>query len=1165
MAKGDHDNQPFKQEGGLVPLTKSFHRSLLPYERELCSLIGCTTEEYEQFLKHLEKNAYIRPAEYHLVPEIYNGPETWTWLGPLLISLAVGVATTAVSYFLTPRPGLPDDSSSRSITRRGRTGQDRFLQSTSFDGFADLAEFGDAIPIIWTRYTGSTGGVVVAPLLIWSRAFSLGNQQAAKLVYLVGEAGVQSPDLAGIFIGNTALDVQQPGNYDFRWGGLPTTDASAITGGGTGGGFSACLTPSNSTQFGVANPVPNCTTYRLNWRVVSFPEEVDSKTARDIKNERRKICGFASRNQGMKGVGRGYPRRQGVVSGGKGERGTNYVISGERLNNVSSDFETPTSVRLTDVNDALDAECVSTDEIMQVGEQFVVGEKLVKVVSRSADMWQRGKTVNIALSEPIPGGPADAIYGKEYTTDDGKDKDGSTGKNFGSIYYSLCRAVVAAFRNNRRCEATEIGIKSQVWGRINGLAHFNAIPDPDTLQNYDENNVQFSLGTNSEYVQRISMFRIYYRPSGSSNWAQAGPVLAIRGSTPTDQHHQIRINHGTSAEYEFEIRPVSSAALQEGLSSLYILNSNGPSRSVGALQIKADFSNIYNDRATDDLNSFFEVRQTMATGWGPETGQETYRMPTKAVYYDTRALDLNENPLSIEKLTETKLRNAFLEDIFGEPYFDSGVLPGEETVSLKRETDRGKLVFTIKVVAINIAAEGEDPKFRWDIRRVTVTDARPDSEKSFAVDQIFSYSKKIKTNVKYLRGALKDYPDNRIDVRMRFRITDVKNVTLSAEERGWRRFEVYTAFAEVSHYGSAVTRSCDNGPEHQIVYVNQIGGTSLGSYNNVDTAMLALKSNRNIGSVEQLRLWIKSGVNNSNSFPRLVEYLLTNVRGISPSMIDSSSFAEADSFCNANGLYFDGAITSRTNLRSFITSTAPFFLLNLVMRNGKIALVPALPQGGSAGMFTAGNIIEGSFTLEYLDIAERRSIRAEMIWRENLLNEFPRQRSLVIGSGSETLETFDMSAFCTSEEHARKAGNYIRALRQYVTHAIKFKTTIDNAALGPGSIISVSLNQTSSSRFSNGSISSKGVITSAQNIPDGTYDISYFKPGTSGEQQTGTMPVNKGTTSNSVLYGAIFSVNQSNVYTTNYLVEQVELDEEGLVSISATEYPYNAIASAVGL
>lgn len=1153
MATRDSADQPFERASGLVPAGQPIERVLLPYEKDLCDLIGCTTDEYKKFLAELEQNAYVRPAEYDLIPDIRCAPA----ITSVLISLAVGLAVSGISYLLTPKPrAIEQDRGGRQITRRGRTGPDRFLQSTSFDGFADLAEFGDAIPIIWTRYTGSTGGVVFAPPLVWSRAFSRGNQQAAKLVYLIGESGVSGPDLAGVFIGNTALSVQQASNYIFAWNAKYDYDASAITGGGAGGGFSACLTPSNGTQFGVANPVPNGTAYRVNWRVISYPEDVEKRTERDIRNERRKICGTPGRGAGMPGVGRGYPRRLGVITGSKKQTGTTFYISGERLEPKSNDFELGTTITVGDVNDHLDSECVAADEVLQVGEQLVVGERLVKVVSRNKDMWERGKTVRVELDTPIPGAPEEAIRGKQPVTDNRK----PASKHVGTIHYSLCRAVVAAFRNNRRCTATEIGIKSQVWGRINGLPLMNAIPEPETLENYDRSNTQFSIGTVNEYIKRISMFRVYMRGVGETNWSAAGPVIAVRGETPTDQHNQIRINHGDDKEYEFQIQPVSSAALLDGLDYLYILDPNAEFKTPGNLQIRAIGRRIWSQRETDELNSFYDVRQLQSRGWGDETAVQTHVIPTKAVYDSMRVYDMDENTLVLDA-GERRLQRIFLTEIFGEPDF----IGQRRNETLTQNTDRGKLKFKLKVKAVDANPDPKVTALRWDVINVDIIEGKPEEELSFAVGQTFSYREVVRVNNTYIKDIIpEDYAFRRVDLRMRFRITDVKEEKTTAEERGWRRFEVYTAFAEVSHYGNAITHSCDSGPEHEIVYVNQIGGVTIGNYSGITTAMLALKSNRNIGSVDQVRFWIKSGVNNSNSFPQLVQYLLSNVEGVSPSMIDSESFTEADSFCNANSLYYDGAITARTNLRSFITSTAPFFLLNFVMRNGKMALLPALPAGGSAGMFTAGNIIEGSFSLEYLDISERRKIRAEMIWRENLLNQFPRNRTVVLGDQTKTMESFDMSAFCTSEDHAIKAGKYIRALRQYVTHAIKFKTTLDNANIGPGSIITVALGQTSASRFNNGSISSTGAITATQNMANGSYPVVYFRAGDP-STQTATLNVSGGSTNQTALYGAIFSVTQQNVYTTTYLVEQVELDEEGLVSVSATEYPYNAIRSAVGI
>jgi len=1157
MATRDSADQPFEQASGLVPAGKPIERVLLPYEKELCDIIGCSTEEYKQFLFELERNAYVRPAEYAHIPDIRCDPATTS----ALISLAIGLVLSGVSYLLTPKPRAPEQQQTRQITRRGRTGQDRFIQSTNFDGFADLAEFGDAIPIVWTRYTGTTGGVVIAPLLTWSRAFSLGNQQAAKLVYLISESGLSAPDISGVFIGNTALSVQDADNYIFAWDARPSYDASRITGYNEGGvGFSACLTPSNSTQFGVSNPIANCTGYRVNWQVISYPEDLDEKAERDIRNQRLKVCGRPGRSAGMPGVGRDYPRRLGVIAAGKDQTGTTFRISGTRLPRKPSDFEKSTTITTEDINDALDAECIAADEVLQVGEQLVVGTQLLKVTGRSSQLWQRGSDVDIYLSAAVKGGPLSDIAANNAIADN----ENPSTRNYGVIYYSICRATTAVFRNNRRCQVTEIGIKSQVWGRINGLANFNRVPDPETLQGYDDDGVQFNLGNNNEYFPRVSMFRVQIRKVGQTSWGNVGGALAVRGGTPTDQHFQLRLNHGTDAEYEFRLKPISSAAIRDGLRELLVLNPNAEYVNDGILSFRGTREQIYANETSDELNPLFEARAMQTKGWGNAYASESYRIPTRATYFNMGVFSLTNVDYTGRLINVTdeqeRLQRAFMYELFGDPLN----LSQRKTADLKVKTDRGVVKLLLRVEAQD-ADPGTNVALRWRVRFAEIYEARPIEDSAFNVGQTIGIKVRLKTDSLYLDGKFPaSIEDNRVELRMRLQITNTANKTLTPENRGWRLFETYAAFAEVSRYGNIVTHSCDSGPEHQVVYVNQTGGVALGDYSNVNTALLALRSNRNITSVDQLRLWIKSGTTNSNSFPRLVQYLLQNVKGISPQMIDTASFNEADSWCNANGLYYDGAITSRTNLRSFITSTAPFFLLNFVMRNGKLALLPALPGGGSAAMFTAGNIIEGSFSLEYLDISERRPIRAEMVWRRNLLNEFPQQQSFVLGSPGDTLESFDMSAFCTSESHARKAGNYILALRKFVTHAIRFKTTMDNASIGPGSIITVALNQTAASRFTNGSIGPTGVITTGQNLPNGTYPITYFISGNS-TTLSGTLTVIGGRTTDAALFNSIFSITQENIVTSTYLVEQVELDEEGLVSVSATEYPYNAIASAAGL
>jgi hypothetical protein len=190
---------------------------LLPFERELVATLGCSEAEYRAFTVQAMKRSQVRPAEYNRVPDIQNYIPGVT--ESILISLAIGLATSAISFLLTPKPKQPGQTSSRQLA--SVTGADRFSVTSGFDTQAELANYGDPIPIIFGQYTGETGGILAAPSLVWSRAFSYGSQQGVKLLFVVGEQGlgegINRPDLNGIFLGNTALDAIYQHNFAFYW------------------------------------------------------------------------------------------------------------------------------------------------------------------------------------------------------------------------------------------------------------------------------------------------------------------------------------------------------------------------------------------------------------------------------------------------------------------------------------------------------------------------------------------------------------------------------------------------------------------------------------------------------------------------------------------------------------------------------------------------------------------------------------------------------------------------------------------------------------------------------------------------------------------------------------------------------------------------------------
>ena len=373
-----------------------------------------------------------------------------------------------------------------------------------------------------------------------------------------------------------------------------------------------------------------------------------------------------------------------------------------------------------------------------------------------------------------------------------------------------------------------------------------------------------------------------------------------------------------------------------------------------------------------------------------------------------------------------------------------------------------------------------------------------------------------------------------------------------------------------------------------ISYVNEIVDNDFTpNYTNMTMAGLALKASRAYSQVDQIRVWKDDGVpvqrfhpseagsiGPSNLFCDLVYYLLTDkVAGagnlITADQIKTADFATTASFLRANKLFFDGPIVSPTNIREFITSTAPFFLCNFVISDGLFSLVPSVPTttGGSistdaipiSAIFTNGNIIEDSFSVEYLNSEERNDIQAVVRYREGVKNQLPLERTIsvrwnVTGSTQNRIETFDMTQYCTSRDHAALAAKYILSIRKRITHTVRFRTVPAGLNLAPGSYIRVVTQASPYSGINNGVVSETGAITSASPLANGNYSVLYYKA-PADAPISGTLTVSNGTTSQSEFYGSIFTVTTASTSTNTYIVEQLTLNEEGLVEVLASHFP----------
>ena len=133
------------QGGEMVPYRGiTNRRALLPAEQDLIATLGCTRDEYFQFLEDCHYASSERGEEYALVPDVRNDPVS------IAINIAIGIALSAVSALMAPKPSQQQQEEKRSITPADQKGRDRFTPYESF-GVQELATLGKIIPLIYTR------------------------------------------------------------------------------------------------------------------------------------------------------------------------------------------------------------------------------------------------------------------------------------------------------------------------------------------------------------------------------------------------------------------------------------------------------------------------------------------------------------------------------------------------------------------------------------------------------------------------------------------------------------------------------------------------------------------------------------------------------------------------------------------------------------------------------------------------------------------------------------------------------------------------------------------------------------------------------------------------------------------------------------------------------
>ena len=383
------------------------------------------------------------------------------------------------------------------------------------------------------------------------------------------------------------------------------------------------------------------------------------------------------------------------------------------------------------------------------------------------------------------------------------------------------------------------------------------------------------------------------------------------------------------------------------------------------------------------------------------------------------------------------------------------------------------------------------------------------------------------------------------------------------------------------------TASHADGPEHSVCYVNEIViQPEIPTYKGLCTVGLRIDSTREWTSFNSLSAYFKDGTiverltnsnrDSTNLLPEIAYALLTDPhigagKLIGADQVNRSRMTQAAKFCQKNNFTWDGVIDSKLNLREWIFEQAGYCLLDFTILGGQFSLVPSVPVKDDwsidnkakpeiKALFTDGNIKD--LKVSFLSPEERQLFTGVATWRKNRANGFPETRTVAMrlsdqqgGSDDDPTETFDMSNFCTSEEHVITFLKYALRIRQLVDHGLTFQTTPQSAmGLEPGEYFRLVSEVTHTSRFNNGTIAPDGTIQCVDVMADGNYEILYWEPGTEGVKST-KLKVKNGKAQDTELRGTLFTIKNSTTTDRVYKVESLSYGDEGFVEVAASHVP----------
>ena len=443
----------------------------------------------------------------------------------------------------------------------------------------------------------------------------------------------------------------------------------------------------------------------------------------------------------------------------------------------------------------------------------------------------------------------------------------------------------------------------------------------------------------------------------------------------------------------------------------------------------------------------------------------------------------------------------------------------------------------------------------------------------------------------------------------------LKVTAVSDQSVGARILEPFDAIADV-YMNDGQEGSHQNGPEHAIVYINeqrenrkldkQPGTTNTISYaptyKDMTLLGLQLRSGKEWSSFNNFTYYAKQGcairkivnaangntynVNSaatydaSNLYPEILYHLVATSSLMPTTMIDWDGFAEGCKVCLANNFYWDGVLSAPVNIRDWGHENAQYFFLDFMALGGKLSLQPTFPVvkgtdingytlGGAydrkpviSALFTDGNIIEDSLSVNWYPAEQRKAPQVLVTMRDEVENGFAETRNILVkrndpANPDPQVEAVDFTGFCTSAEHAIQFAKLLINMRYHITHVISFKTLPSGLALQPGQYFRVSSQARHVEQFQNGYVLADGTVVSSSPMAAGTYTV-YFWRSSMTQVEERSMVIGATGKTTPEFASSVFTQYSSSISNYLYKAEIIAYDEEGMVEITGSHVPLEA-------